>query len=78
MSDKKYPIPFPVLFDTEFALIHHEKDGLRREIVNFKKGYFNYDTNQFEIPAKDWKVITKNPKLLKEKNIIEEVGYRIV
>lgn len=79
---KKYDIPFPVLYDTKV----YSSDKITnfftiketRKLMNYKKGYFNYETNKFDIPKKDFSIIEKNPKMAGDYAIIKEVGYNII
>jgi hypothetical protein len=81
-KDEKYSIPFPVLYDTRIYSSNNICTFFRRKRVETlmasKKGYFNYETNKFEIPEKDWMKITKNPKLKFDKETIEKVGFKII
>lgn len=80
--DDKFKILFPVLYDTkiyESRIIKSFLRGKRIEILrSYKKGYYNYETNKFEISAKDFRIIEKNPKLAFDLEIIKELGFTII
>ncbi len=84
MSNKAdpYNIPFPVLYDTKIyssSVIRRWLILKRTEILRVsKKGYYNYDTDKFEIPKKDFAIIEKNPKMKFTLEIIKEVGFKII
>lgn len=81
-KNNPYDIPFPVLYDTKIYASSVIRKWLRLKrtetLMNSKKGYYNYETDKFEIPKKDFIIIEKNPKLKFDLEIIKEVGFKII
>lgn len=82
MKKRKPEITFPVLWDTKLYKTYWIGTLFARKRVEIllesKKGYFNYDTNKFEIPEKDFAAITNNPRLRHDFEIIKQVGYKVI
>lgn len=81
-KDDLYNIPFPVLYDTKIyssSVIRKFLKLKRIEVLMAsKQGYYNYETDKFEIPKKDFIIIEKNPKLKFILEIIKEIGFKII
>lgn len=71
MINKKdrFNIPFPVLYDTAIYT-----DGILKAE---KRGYYNYTTDKFDIPKREFMEIEKNPKFCDDLKIIKGVGFNI-
>lgn len=79
---KRYEIPFPVLYDTKVYASNIIKNFISQKriekLMNYKKGYYDYDKNKFVIPKKDFSIIEKNPKYSYNYEIINLVGYDLI
>jgi hypothetical protein len=81
-SKKASEIPYPCLWDTtvytSLSIVSWFTTRRLERKKEFQKGWFNYDTNSFEVPKKDWDILNKNPKFATDLAIIKNIGYSII